>query len=111
MNTSSSPLRRYVINPLIFAVIATLVFQIPILGPLLFLPLIHICTGYEHLFSARFTSTGEHVNIDFAWIEFKTIWAWLFYGSFFFWVGLFLVVLWNGMRMLLSKIRGNKAKE
>jgi hypothetical protein len=85
-----SNIPTYVSYPILGSVIGLILFQIPLLGVLLFLPLLPLAGLYDVIIPGEFGSTGQHVEIGFAWIIFKTWQAWLFYGSFFFLVGLLL---------------------
>lgn len=90
MNTR---LPDYISYPIFGAIVGTFLFVIPFLGPLLFLPLISLSELYDYLIPGNFGETGVHVEVGFAWIGLKTVWAWLFYSSFFFIVGLVVGVL------------------
>lgn len=63
--------------------LATLVFLVPIVGPILSLPFIPLLQLYEHLWPGTFTATGAHVEIGFLWIGLRSVMAYLFYGSAF----------------------------
>jgi hypothetical protein len=65
-------------------------FQLPFISAFMFLPLIPFAMVYDALIPGEFSATGTHVEIGFAWITLITWQAWVFYGSFFFLVGLTL---------------------
>ena len=75
----------YISTPLIFTLVSLFLFTlIPVIGALLFLPLIPFANVYDSVIPGDFSKSGVHVEIGFAWITLKTWQAWLFYGSFFF---------------------------
>jgi hypothetical protein len=86
-------LPEYVLYPILGSIGGTLLFVIPVIGPLLFLPLIAFSELYDLIIPGDFSKTGEHVEVWFAGIGLKTIWAWLFYASFFFIIGLIVGLL------------------
>ena len=70
-----------------------MLITIPFIGMFILLPFSHLIPFYEKVFSGNFSSTGEHVEFGFAWLELKSDEAWLFYGSFFFVIGMIITLL------------------
>ena len=94
-----SKIPTYISYPIFGSIIGLVLFQIPLLGVLLFLPLIPLAELYDAIIPGEFGSTGQYVEIGFAWIIFKTWHAWLFYGSFFFIIGLVIGVFVHYRRL------------
>jgi predicted histidine transporter YuiF (NhaC family) len=88
-----SKVPTYIFYPILATLIGLLLLIIPFIGVFLLLPLLSFVQLYDALIPGEFTETGHHVEVGFAWIGLKTWQAWLFYGSFFFQVGLLLGIL------------------
>ncbi len=80
----------FVIFPILGATLGTTVFIVPVIGAFMFIPLMPLVNLYDYIIPGSFMETGEHVDIGFAWISIKTVSAWAFYISFFFFVGFFV---------------------
>jgi hypothetical protein len=86
-------LNDYLTYPILFAIVGPLIFITPLFGVIMFLPIMGLSDLYDLIIPGNFSETGIHVEIGFASIIFKTTSAWLFYISFFFFLGIIVASL------------------
>lgn len=88
MNEKRIPVYSYIIRgALLGALLGPTIFLIPFIGPLLSLPLFPLMEIYDSVIPGEFMFTGKHVEYGFMWISLKTNESYIFFASFFAYIG------------------------
>lgn len=86
---------KSVLIPIIGAICGVIILIIPIIGPLIFLPLMYLAGLYDYIIPGEFIKNSNHVDFGLLWITLKTWQAWIFYTSLFFFIGIIITIIKN----------------
>ena len=98
--TMHSKVPHYITYPLIMSIAGPLIWALPFVGPIIFLPFIYMMELYDYILPGSYLTNDEHFEIGFLGSLANSFEGWLFLISFFFLLGILLALF----KLLLRKI-------